>query len=117
MPVFCAEPGCGVLVERGRCSTHARSVDLARGSRHERGYTYRWTLAAARFRERYPLCGMRPDGRPPVLSACYDGGRVTLATVVDHVMPHRGSPSLFWDEGNWQSLCAACHAHKTASGL
>ncbi len=24
-------------------------------------------------------------------------------------MPHRGDRKLFWDSGNWQSLCKKCH--------
>jgi 5-methylcytosine-specific restriction protein A len=52
------------------------------------------------------------------MSRCHDEGRVELATVVDHVTPHRGDPELFWDiEGNWQPLCKACHDRKTGAGL
>lgn len=52
------------------------------------------------------------------MSQCHAEGRVTVATVVDHVVPHRSDTTLFWDEhGNWQSLCAACHARKTTAGL
>jgi 5-methylcytosine-specific restriction protein A len=52
------------------------------------------------------------------MSRCHDEGRVTVATLVDHVVPHRGDIDLFWDElHNWQSLCAACHARKTTAGL
>ena len=40
-------------------------------------------------------------------------GRAVTATVVDHITPHRGNPILFWDEGNWQSLCKPCHDKKT----
>jgi 5-methylcytosine-specific restriction protein A len=36
------------------------------------------------------------------------------ATVVDHIVPHRGDPVLFWDEANWQGLCKLCHDAKTA---
>ena len=32
-------------------------------------------------------------------------GALVSATVVDHVVPHRGDPVLFWDESNWQSQC------------
>ena len=39
----------------------------------------------------------------------------TPATVVDHIVPHRGDPQLFWDESNWQPLCKACHDHKTGT--
>jgi len=61
---------------------------------------------------------MRPGDRPPILSGCHAAGRVTAATVVDHVVPHRGDPVLMWDEiGNWQSLCTDCHGAKTIRGL
>jgi len=32
-------------------------------------------------------------------------GIIKPATDVDHVIPHRGNRSLFWDEENWQALC------------
>lgn len=35
------------------------------------------------------------------------------ATVVDHIVPHRGDDRLFWDEENWQALCKNCHDSKT----
>lgn len=115
---FCAEPGCGALVERGRCAIHARSIDRARGSRQSRGYGNRWARRSAQFRARYPLCGMRPHGIRPVMSQCFDEGRTTIATQTDHVVPHNGNDALFWNEiGNWQSLCLACHMRKTAAGL
>jgi 5-methylcytosine-specific restriction protein A len=61
---------------------------------------------------------MRPGGRVPVLSECYRLGRYSLAVQVDHVIPHKGDPVLFWDElENWQSLCASCGARKSALGL
>lgn len=38
----------------------------------------------------------------------------TLATVVDHRIPHRGDEALFWDRfGNWQAMCRAHHNAKT----
>jgi hypothetical protein len=35
-------------------------------------------------------------------------GRSVLATVADHVVPHRGDEALFF-EGDLQSLCKDCH--------
>jgi 5-methylcytosine-specific restriction endonuclease McrA len=29
--------------------------------------------------------------------------------VVDHIQPHKGDETLFWDENNWQPLCRQCH--------
>lgn len=41
---------------------------------------------------------------------CLRRGIRTLATVCDHIVPHRGDPKLFWDsQNNWQGLCASCH--------
>ena len=40
-------------------------------------------------------------------------GRYTRATDVDHIVPHRGDPALFWDEDNWQALCHRHHSVKT----
>ncbi|TBL44256.1 hypothetical protein EYA84_02100 [Verrucosispora sp. SN26_14.1] len=34
----CAAPGCPTLVAKGRCGTHARQTDQARGTRQQRGY-------------------------------------------------------------------------------
>nr|WP_307877464.1 MULTISPECIES: HNH endonuclease [unclassified Rhizobium] len=31
------------------------------------------------------------------------------ASVVDHIIPHRGDQALFWHHANWQPLCAPCH--------
>jgi hypothetical protein len=42
---------------------------------------------------------------------CEAEGRVEVATVADHVVPHRGDWALFW-EGDLQSLCA--HHHNSA---
>lgn len=39
---------------------------------------------------------------------CQKRGRTTAATVVDHVVPHRGNEALFFG-GALQSLCKACH--------
>jgi 5-methylcytosine-specific restriction protein A len=84
-----------------------------RRSAHSRGYTRRWSRAAKAFRLQYPLCGMRPEHTPPVMSMCFLEHRTTPATLVDHVVPHRGDDALFWDEANWQSMCDPCHSRKT----
>lgn len=40
---------------------------------------------------------------------CEREGRITAAKVVDHIIPHKGDQTLFWDKANWQSLCAPHH--------
>ena len=73
-----------------------------RESSAKRGYGSRWQKARAGFRSSHPLCADHQKR-----------GQVVEATVVDHVVPHRGNNELFWDSSNWQSLCKLCHdGHK-----
>lgn len=78
-------------------SDRAKWADAHRPPAHERGYGYKWRQASQSFLRHYPRC-----------NACG-----AAATVVDHVVPHRGDMQLFWDKGNWQPLCASCHGRKT----
>ena len=64
----------------------------------ERGYGYRWQKARERFLRLNPLCVY-----------CKEKGRVEVANVVDHIVPHRGNQEIFWDESQWQALCKSCH--------
>ena len=65
----------------------------------QRGYGYKWQKAREGFLREHPLCVM-----------CQAEGRVAAATVVDHVIPHRGDQSLFWRRSNWAPLCAHHHS-------
>ncbi|WP_305954200.1 HNH endonuclease signature motif containing protein [Paenibacillus sp. FSL H8-0259] len=49
----------------------------------------------------------------PVCVMCLAAGTVEAATVVDHIIPHKGDDKLFWRRSNWQPLCASCHGEKT----
>ena len=104
----CRYPGCPNLCESGTyCPEHsAESPDRLRGSAAERGYDAKWRRARKRFLRSHPLC-----------ANCLSQGVLTPATVVDHIVPHRGDHRLFWDEQNWQPLCKACHDRKTGNGL
>lgn len=104
----CAHPTCATLVAKGSCPEHhkPRPSDQYRGTAAQRGYGSRWQKARATYLHKNPLC-----------VECLKEKRVTLATVVDHIIPHRGDQAKFWDsEHNWQSLCARHHNVKTASG-
>ena len=80
--------------------------EQVRGSPSARGYGRRWQRERLAFLADHPLC-----------VECEKRGIAMAATVVDHVVPHRGNQRLFWDQGNWQSLCDHDHAVKTAKGL
>ena len=82
------------------------SGDRQRGSAAKQGYDGKWRKARALFLKQNPLCAF-----------CLAEGKVVPATVVDHIIPHRGDQRLFWDQTNWESLCKECHDKKTGSGL
>jgi len=50
----------------------------------------------------------------PLCVECKKQGKITPATVVDHIVPHKGDQEKFWDPNNHQSLCDTCHNRKTA---
>ena len=105
----CRYPGCPGFCEQGQvfCTEPMEwSGDCLRGGADARGYDARWRKARALFLQRNPLC-----------AECGKAGRLTPATVVDHIIPHRGDKALFWNEKNWQPLCKRCHDKKTGSGL
>lgn len=45
----------------------------------------------------------------PLCAFCLEQDDITPADVVDHIKPHKGDASLFWDEENVQSLCKRHH--------
>ena len=108
MPTFpdhpCRHPGCPKLVPKGKkyCDAHKPLHLEEVRSAAVRGYGSRWRKASKAYLHAHPLC-----------VECERNGRYTVATVVDHIIPHRGDPELFWNTSNWQPLCKRCHDKKT----
>lgn len=98
----CKHPGCPLLTENKYCEFHARLYSNERPNARERGYDSRWRKASKSYLKQNPLCRQ-----------CEKEGRLTPATVVDHIIPHRGDKKLFQNESNWQPLCKKCHDRKT----
>lgn len=59
--------------------------------------SHRWRKIRKAHLEAYPLCVM-----------CEGQGHVTLASVCDHIEPHKGDEELFYN-GPFQSLCKLHH--------
>ena len=98
-PRLCA---CGSVVAHGvicpcrRLATRERNArhDARRPSARERGYDAKWDRERAAYLYLHDTCGrcaMRP------------------ATIVHHIIPHRGDRSLFWNRRNWMPVCQPCH--------
>jgi len=51
--------------------------------------------------------------KEPLCRHCLKEGRITEATEVDHIEPHKGDRLKFWT-GERQSLCPTHHSEKTA---
>lgn len=102
----CLEGGCPTLVSSGRCPQHQQPIRAQERRRYTGtpgvNYGRRWRKARARYLGEHPFCVQCP---PSDLS---------LATQLDHVIPHDGDYAKFWDETNWQGLCATHHSAKTA---
>lgn len=69
-----------------------------RASAAGRGYGEAWRKARKGYLQSHPHCVM-----------CAKQARRVDAVVVDHIKPHKGDQSLFWDKANWQSLCKPHH--------
>jgi len=103
----CAHPGCNQLVIKPACYCEehkkANNYDSNRPNSYRRGYTKAWQRYRAQFLAEHPVC-----------VACLRRGEISEATVVDHIVPHKGDMKRFWDKSNHQALCKHCHDSKTA---
>lgn len=111
--VLCAHKGCTEIAEEGSrfCKRHKGDAaapssrrETRSASASQRGYGYRWRKLRNWFIHAHPYC-----------AECLKRGRFVAATDVDHIVPHKGDPSLFWNVENLQALCHECHSRKTAS--
>ncbi|MBK8123934.1 MAG: HNH endonuclease [Dokdonella sp.] len=112
-PRICSHPGCSALTssQDGRCPRHPRQpfAEL-RGPEQRRAYnrdqpeSNRFYKTAAWQRVRVAILSRRP-----LCVECERLGRVTAATLVDHIIPYRERPDLGLDQSNLRPLCHFCH--------
>ena len=109
-PRLCPTPGCPGLWDGKRCTVcnrkpKAQRRNAPRGphrAQQKKWYdSARWRKAKAHFfaDPEHALCAM--CGRP--------------AETIDHVIPPKGNPKLFWDRNNWQPSCLECNRIKGAA--
>ncbi len=104
----CSHPGCPELTSDGsRCEKHLKQErqEYDRRRAKDPAHTFytstAWREARARQLRREPLC-----------RECQQSGRVTVATVVDHITPLAQGGERY-DLANLQSLCGPCHSAKS----
>lgn len=90
----CATPTCHRLQP---CADHPR-IPFATARRASSLYdTARWKQERKQHLAGEPYC--RSCG--------------AIGTFVDHIIPPRGNDSMFFERGNWQTLCRPCSNAKT----
>jgi len=101
--------GCGITVASGSlcpCQQKRRAAarrkqaqaNKSRPSANQRGYSNQWRVASKAFLA-------MPENR-----YCAVCGKP--ANAVDHIKPHKGNHSLFWDKANWRPICISCNSRK-----
>lgn len=106
----CCKNGCGRAAISGKdfCQKHIsmqeqrnnRQMFTKRGKSgqyHQLYESVEWRKRRALFLKKYPVCFI-----------C--GAKATIA---DHIIPHRGDLTLFFDDNNLQPMCQRCHSRKT----
>ena len=103
----CAYPGCPEVTNERYCIKHKKFMDARYDVRqrdkavHAFYVSHEWKKLRQNYLIEHPFC-----------AECRKYGKLTKATVVDHVIPIRqGGPAL--DENNLQALCASCHGSKS----
>ncbi len=105
----CRWPGCTAIVHSGiYCDAHRatgrrqgdRALDARRGSARQRGYNAEW--------ERFRVWFMNQPSEQ-LCGRCKEHGKVTLATLVHHIIPVRTRPDLRLVASNCMALCRRCH--------
>lgn len=106
----CPVSGCSGLTRKRYCEKHqnldkikAKEYDKQRDQTEERRWIHsvRWRNLSDLHKRMFPLC-----------AECLKKGRDEPVYLTDHIVPHQGDPTLFWDWDNLQSLCNACHEEK-----
>lgn len=110
----CNKPGCSQLTRAGYCEQHKttkadnhRYYDkYQRNKKHDRFYH------SATWKRARDLIRIRDNG---LCVECLNDKRITVGTIVDHIIPIKQNWNKRLDEDNLQLLCQSCHNKKTSS--
>jgi len=103
----CSYPGCPNLTDERYCVVHKKLMekqyDMYQRSKESASFYHSsaWRKKRADYLIEHPFC-----------VECNRSGRLTKATVVDHVIPIRMGGELL-EDSNLQALCASCHTRKS----
>lgn len=102
----CLVHGCPTRVPRGYCPAHKRPDVRPNADVRAWYHTPAWEALKRQVRAEEPCCRQ-----------CWtEEDRAVAGTQTDHIVPHRGVRSLFFDRSNLQNLCERHHGMKTRRG-
>jgi len=106
----CRHAGCQEITRDGWCDKHRPVHRRVRSAEYHDWYVL--PIWKEQLRPEHLL--LEPFCRECARQYAADDPRSrTMATVVDHIVPHRGDWKLFTDKNNLQSLCKHHHDQKT----
>lgn len=110
----CSTPGCPGLWDGQRCTRCNRKPRQYRPERRgeHRAQQKKW-YDSVRWRKVKRVFLSRPENVFCRLCLDRDGTR-TVAETIDHIVPPKGDPNLFWSESNFQPSCLRCNNRKAA---
>jgi 5-methylcytosine-specific restriction protein A len=106
---LCLWPRCGRLTSGAYCEEHTREKRKQQEANTDRSSKPLYNSA------RWKAMRLAQLSREPLCAECLKVGRLTAATIVDHIVPHKCNANLFFDSSNHQSLCKHHHDIKTLS--
>ncbi len=110
----CNKPGCGQLTRDGYCDQHktAKAENNRYYDKYHRSDRSKQFYHSAAWKRARDLIRIRDNG---LCIECLNQKRITVGTIVDHIIPIKQNWNKRLDEDNLQLLCQSCHNKKTGS--
>jgi len=110
----CNKPGCGQLTHDGYCEQHktAKAENNRYYDKYHRSDRSKQFYHSASWKRARDLIRIRDNG---LCIECLNQKRITVGTIVDHIIPIKQNWNKRLDENNLQLLCQSCHNKKTGS--
>ncbi|WP_432702679.1 HNH endonuclease [Lysinibacillus sphaericus] len=110
----CNKPGCGQLTRDGYCDQHktTKAENNSYYDKYHRSDRSKQFYHSAAWKRARDLIRIRDNG---LCIECLNQKRITVGTIVDHIIPIKQNWNKRLDEDNLQLLCQSCHNKKTGT--
>lgn len=110
----CNKPGCSQLTRAGYCEQHktTKADNHRYYDKYQRNKKHDQFYHSAAWKRARDLIRIRDNG---LCVECLNVKRITVGTIVDHIIPIKQNWNKRLEEDNLQLLCQSCHNKKTGS--